>query len=375
MIRILIIYATAGTGHKKAALAVKEAFNEIGPDVSVEILDSLDYTTTFFKWSYPRFYIFLVNRVPLFWGWCYHILDNKIFYSLTSWIRHLTNWINSRRLAEYLKKENYDVIISTHFLAPDVISMEGRERIKSRLINVITDYRTHSLWIAKSADIYVVAHEKTKVDLISRYGIEEEKIKVLGIPIEPVFSKKKDKNELIKKHGIDKDLFTVLVGSGGFGVGPIIDLVKSFKGVSLAMQLLVVCGKNESLSIEVKGLQRDIRIPMKVYGYIDFMDELMELADVIVTKTGGMMSSESLSKDLPIIGIAPIPGQETRNYNILVESGVVLGVKDINEVPRIVERLCRDKALTKDLKIKIASIKRPDAAYNVARLALKVAGI
>jgi len=370
MRRILIIYATAGTGHKKAALAIKEAFSETARDVKVDIIDALDYTTRFFKWSYPRLYIFLVNRLPLVWGWGYYILDNKIFYSLTSWIRHLTNWINTRPLAAYLRRENYDVIISTHFMAPDVISMEGKKRIGSRLINVITDYRTHSLWIAKGVDVYVVAHEATKTDLISKYGIKENKIKIFGIPIEPVFSEKKDKGVLIEKHAIDRRLFTVLIGSGGFGVGPIIELVKSFKGVSLSIQLLVVCGKNEALSADIRSMQRLIGIPIKVYGYIDFMDELMEIADVIVTKTGGMMSSESLSKDLPIIGIAPIPGQETRNYNILLKSGVVLGARSVNNVPRIVERLYRDKALMEDLKTKIASIKRPDAARDIARCAL-----
>lgn len=370
--RILIIYTTAGTGHKKAAMAIKEAFDEINEGVSVDIIDSLDYTTPFFKFSYPRVYIFLVNRIPLFWGFGYYILNNKIFYGLVSWIRHLVNWINTRPLAKYLQGENYDIVISTHFLPPDVISMKGKKKIRSFLITVITDYRLHSFWVASGVDMYVVPHEETKRDLIVKYGIPEKRIKVLGMPIDPIFSKKKDKEKIIRALGIERDPFTVLIGSGGFGVGPIIDLVKSFKGISIPMQLLVVCGKNEPLSVSVKGLRGFIGLPITAYGYIDNMDELMEVSDVIVTKTGGMISSESLSKDLPIIAIAPIPGQETGNFNILVKSGVAIGVKGVKDVPDVITRLYKDKELMKDIKERIESVKRPEAVYNIARQALDI---
>ncbi len=368
--RVLIIYTTAGTGHKKAAFAIKKALDEIAGDVDVDIIDSLDYTNSFFRWSYPRIYIFLINRIPLIWGLAYYLLDNRIFYSLVSWLRHLTNWINSRPLARYLREQNYDVVISTHFLPPDVISMEGKRKIKSSLITVITDYRLHSFWIAKGTDLYVVAHEKTKDDLIQRYGIHEEKIKILGIPIDPLFSKSKDKDMLIDDLGIERGLFTVLIGSGGFGVGPIIGLVKSFKGITIPVQLLVVCGKNEPLRMEVESLQGYVGLPIKAYGYIDNMDELMELSDVIITKTGGMISSESLSKNLPLIAIAPIPGQETRNFNVLSQSGVALGAKDVKDAPGIVTSLYKDKGLTKDLEERIKFVRKPDAAYSIARLVL-----
>lgn len=370
--RVLIIYATAGTGHRKAAFAIKGAFDQIGGDVSVDIIDSLDYTNASFRWFYPRVYIFLVNRIPIIWGLGYYLLDNKIFYSLVSWIRHLTNWMNGRRLARYLHEQNYDIIITTHFLAPDVISIEGKDRIRSRLINVITDYRTHSFWVVKGVDVYVVGHNDTKNDLIRKYGIPEEKIRVLGIPVDPLFSEHKDKVRLCAELDIRKDLFTVLVGSGGFGVGPIIELVKSFKGISIPMQLLVVCGKNEPLCVETKNLEGDVGVTIKSYGFIDNMDELMEISDVIITKTGGMMSSEALSKNLPIISIASIPGQETRNFKVLVKSGVVLEAKDIKEVPGIVTNLYKDRGLMGSLKERIESVRRPEAAYNIARLALEL---
>lgn len=367
--RILVVYATAGTGHKKAALAIKKALDLIG-SADVDIIDSLDYASSFFKFSYPRFYIYMVNRIPFIWGIFYYLLDNKIFYGLVSWMRHLGNWINGRPLAKYLYEKNYDTIISTHFFAQDVIAMEGRDKISSQLINVITDYRTHSFWITDRTDTYVVAHLKTREDLMTKYSVASDKIKVMGIPIDPVFSKNKDKALISAKLGIRKGFFTVLIGSGGFGVGPIIELVKAFKGISVPAELLVVCGKNESLFNDVVALKEYVGIPMEVYGFVDNMDELMHISDVIVTKTGGMMSSEALSKGLPIIGISPIPGQETRNFNMLVENGVVFEAKESEDAPKIVERMYNDRELMAGLRIKIGLMNKTQAAYDIARLAL-----
>ena len=370
--KILIAYATAGAGHKKAAMAVKKAFDKIGGDCDVDIVDVLDYTTAFFRWTYPRIYIFMVNRIPSIWGSFYYILDNRIFYSLVSWIRHLTNWINTRPLAKYLGEKNYDVIVSTHFLLPDVISMEGKDKIRSYLINIMTDYRLHSFWISKGIDMYVVAHDMTKNDLVSKYGVREDKIKVLGIPIDPVFSESKNKEELITRLGIQKGLFTVLIGSGGFGVGPIAELVKSFKGISIPIQLLVVCGKNDALCLSVGNLQKDIGIPIKVYGFVDNMDELMEVSDLMITKMGGMLSSEALAKSIPMMSLAAIPGQETRNLDVLLQSKVVLTIKDVKDAPRLVTTLYKDSELREGLIKRIASIRRPDSAYNAARMALEI---
>jgi processive 1,2-diacylglycerol beta-glucosyltransferase len=205
-----------------------------------------------------------------------------------------------------------------------------------------------------------------------KYGVNAEKISVLGIPIDPVFSKRKGKEALVKKLGIKGELFTVLVGSGGFGVGPIEELVKAFKGISVPVELLVVCGKNEALRVAIEGAAKDIGVPMKVYGFVDNMDELMEVSDVIITKTGGLMSSEALAKDLPIIGIAPIPGQETRNFEILVRLGVVMDGKNVQEIPKIITDLYNDKALLSAIKEKIKEARKPEAARDIARLALGI---
>jgi processive 1,2-diacylglycerol beta-glucosyltransferase len=371
--RVLIIYATAGAGHLKAAMAVKKAFDGAGEAFDVDVVDSLKYMSAFFRWTYPRIYLFMVKRIPAAWGFGYYILDNKIVYALTAWLRHLTNWINSRALAGFLRERQYDVIVSTHFLANDVISMEGKKKIGARLINVVTDLRMHSFWYAEATDKYVVACELTKEELVDKYGVSGDKIEVLGIPIDPGFSKVMDKEALIDKIGIKRGLCTILVGSGGFGVGPIEELVRSFKGISIPVQLLVVCGKNDQLCLTVGGMEEEVGIPVKSYGFIDNMDELMEVSDIIVSKTGGMMSSEALAKSLPIIGISPIPGQEMRNFEILIKMGVALDGREISGIPGMVTALYADKARMDDMRQKIVNARRPNAAIDIARLAMDAA--
>lgn len=368
--KILIVYSTAGAGHKKAAFAIKKAFDEMGAGQNVDIVDALDHTSRFFKWTYPRIYIFMVNRIPYFWGIGYYLLDNRFVYSATSWIRHATNWINARPLARYLRQKDYDVIISTHFLPTDIISMEGKDKTRARLINVVTDFRMHSFWYASATDVYVVAHKLAREELVSRYRVSEEKIKVLGIPIDTVFSRSKGREELIDRLGLEKDLFTVLVGSGGFGVGPIAELVQAFNGIDIPMQLVIICGKNKPLLSTITNMKDTMSIPLKAFGFVDNMDEFMAASDIMISKTGGLMSSEALSKSLPIIGIAPIPGQETRNFDILKKSCAIIDGRDIAKIPKIVTNLYKNEDMMKTLKENIEAIKRPEAAKDIAELAL-----
>src|SRR3989338_1814577 len=147
--KILIVYATAGTGHKKAALAIKEALREIAPqDVQVSIIDSLDYTNVFFKWSYLKIYLLMVNKLPHLWGFLYYLTDNFCFNRAIMHLRRFNNWLNSKRLVEHLLSSKPDCIVSTHFFTSEVISnLKKRGLLKSRLITVVTDYRLHSWWI------------------------------------------------------------------------------------------------------------------------------------------------------------------------------------------------------------------------------------
>jgi len=143
MKNILVVYATAGIGHKKASLAIKKALDDMSPeDVEVSLIDALDYTNAFFKWSYLKSYLLMVNRLPLLWGLSYYITDNFYVNLLVSIFRRINNWMNSRPLERYLLQRRPDVIVSTHFFASEVVSnLKARGLLRSHLVTVVTDYK------------------------------------------------------------------------------------------------------------------------------------------------------------------------------------------------------------------------------------------
>ncbi|MFH1190139.1 MAG: glycosyltransferase [Candidatus Omnitrophota bacterium] len=372
MKKILIVYATAGIGHKKASMAVKAALDEMAPaDTEVRLIDALDYTNPFFKWTYLQMYLFMVNKTPTLWGLSYYLTDNPLVNVLVSKLRRLNNWANSKKLREFLRSWDPDVIISTHFFASEVIGdlkMKGLSR--ARLITIITDYRSHSWWIADKTDIYVVACEETKRDLI-RWGVEEPGIKVVGIPVEPVFSKPLDGKAILDKTGLEDDRLTALVIGGGFGVGPIEAIVKIIDGLSRPMQIIAVCGHNEELVKRLEALKPAFRDKMAVFGFVNNVYEYMEIADLLISKSGGITVSESLAKELPMVIIAPIIGQETRNSSFLTDHGAAVKVDKIEDLREALEKLSAHPERLISMRSEIQKVKKPAACYDVAKLAIE----
>lgn len=375
MKKILIAYATAGIGHKKAAIAVKKAFDEMHPpDTEIILIDALDYTNKFFKWAYLQSYLLMVNKLPTFWGLGYHLTDNRYLNIIISKIRRLNNWMNSRKFIRYLDQTNPDVIISTHFFASEVVAdLKRAGRCGSRLVTVITDYRLHSWWVAKGTDDYVVACDDIAAELPG-WGVSAGQIKVLGIPVEPVFSKKLDRQAVLKSTGLKDGIFTVLVIGGGFGVGPIEGIVKEVGKVEARLQVAVICGHNEALVSRIQALKSSTDKEIKVVGFVDNVYEYMDIADILISKSGGITVSESLAKELPMIVIAPIIGQETRNSEFIVKHNAAFRIDSVSELKAIVEELAANPKKAKSMKESIARIKKPMACYDVAKLATEDAG-
>lgn len=374
MSKILIVYATAGIGHKKAAVAVKKALDEIAPaGTEVTLIDALDYTPKFFKWSYLQLYLLAVNKLSSVWGFMYYLTDNFYANILVSRIRRLNNWMNSRRFEEYLKSSKPDAILSTHFFASEVAGcMIKKGALNSRLITVITDYRLHSWWVSACIDAYVVSSKDAEADLL-RWGVAPSKIKVLGIPAEPVFSRPLDKNAIYDKFGLKRGVFTILVIGGGFGVGPIEGIVKAIGGVSGQVQVIVVCGHNDDLVKKITSLKDILKIDIKTLGFIDNVYEYMEIANILISKSGGITVTESLDKELPMIVISPIPGQETRNSDFILNHGAAIKIEKAEELKNVIEDLMANPGKIQKMKESIRKIRMPYASYDIAKLALESA--
>jgi processive 1,2-diacylglycerol beta-glucosyltransferase len=371
--KVLVLYATAGIGHKKASLAVKQALDEIAPkDAEVTIKDSLDLTNRFFKWAYLKSYLLMVGKLPTFWGMSYYLTDNRYVNIVVSKLRRMNNWLNSGALRKHLVDTKYDVIVSTHFFGSEVIAdMKSSGVLRSRLITVVTDYRLHSWWVANGTDMYVVGCEEARGDIL-RWGVDPSRVKVLGIPAEPIFSKQLDKEAIRQKAGLKKGVPTILVIGGGFGVGPIMGIVRLIKDLPEDLQLLVVCGHNESLVKQLEAVKAGMKHDMHVFGFVQNVYDYMEVADVLISKSGGITVTESLAKDLPLVVIAPIIGQETRNSDFLLANGAARKADKVSDLEGILRDLMDHPEKIKAMREAIGRIRKPNACYDIAKLALEI---
>lgn len=371
--KALIVYAKAGAGHKRAAEAVFSAFKRRGEDKDVGIVDCLEYTNSWFKYLYPNVYIFLVRFLSPIWAIIYYSLDKRSVYSLIRPFRRINNHLVTQRFTKYLKTERPKVVISTQFFASEVVAaLKKKQELDTTLISVITDFGAHTFWESEDVDFFIVASEDTKGDLLLRH-IPEEKIKVLGIPVEPPLLEEFNQAQLRDQLGLERSLFTVLIVGGGFGVGPIRELVYSLDGLSDEMrdrvQLVVVCSQNKKLYGEMKGIAPKLKINTMIFGFVPDLYKMMKASEVIISKSGGLTTAEALASGLPMIIISPIPGQESKNCDLLVKNGAAMRIARPVEVKEVIEKLINTPDKLEKMRQNCLSLSRPDSADDIAALA------
>ncbi len=370
--RILVVHASAGAGHRKAAESIHKAFETLShTECSVELVNVLDLTNAFFKWSYEQSYLWMITRATWLWGFGYYWFDTPWMRLPVSILRRVLNRLNSGSFTRYLEREKYDVIISTHFLATEIMDdLKRRKRIHAQLITVVTDLGAHAFWILPNVDYYIAGVEATRRDLEKR-GIKKEKIKVLGIPIRESFARGKDLGKLGERMGLKEGVFTILLIGGGFGVGPIVQITEQLS--SLPIQLLVVCGKNETLYQELVQKSLSAAVMLKPFGYVDNIDELMTVSDCVITKSGGLTVSEALASHLPLVVIDPIPGQERKNCEVVVGGGAGVEAKNPQAVRMTVQDFIQHPEKLQKMREKAKELARPSAARDIAELAVHLA--
>ncbi len=369
MRKVLVVYATAGFGHMKAAIAVKEALEKIKPkNTEIKLINSIDYTTPFFKKFYPSSYSFLVTHLPAIWGFFYYLLDNRVIYFIISPFKNLIEWLNTRKLQKFVLEYEPNIIISTQFLASAVISRTKNKSPETKLITVVTDYMPHSFWVSDS-DLFVVASEDTKKYLES-WGIDKKKIKILGIPILPQFTKKGSKESLRKKFGLKEGIFTIFLSGGGFGMGPIMKMLNILNNIKSKIQVIVLCGNNKRLYERVTAMQSDLKFPVHILKFVNNVYDYMGVSDILITKAGGIITTEALAKELPMLFAASIPGQETRNSNYLERKGAAIKIENLDKLKGIIDDFAGNPRKLARLRKSIRRIRRPNACYDIAKLAL-----
>ena len=357
--KILIIYATAGAGHRRAAEALAQEFEKT--DHQVTLVDCLDYTSSLYKVSYSKGYTFLVSKIPWLWAFAFGLLDLPFMSPVMRFSRRLQNIFNTKKLENYLIEEKFDYIFSTHFLTNEVAGyLKIKGKIGSHIVSIVTDFDVHRIWLAKGVDTYCVASDWTKKKL-AILDIPDENIVVTGIPTDEKFTRHDDIAALKRKLGLDDDLFTVLIATGSFGFGPIEKIIQLLPG----MQIIVVCGHNKALYERLSKKPKDL---VKVCGLVNNMDELMAVSDAMITKPGGLSISEALVSGLPMIFFNAIPGQETNNIKVLKEYGIGISNCPIEEMAKVLNGLRISEEDLQEAKENIKKLAQPDAAGNIVNL-------
>ena len=361
---ILILHATAGAGHTRAAQAVAAALQPSGR--SHRVVDTLECTSALFRRMYVKSYIDLVQKAPELWGYFYDKSDVvSAPNSKRARVRLAFDKLNTRSFKALLEETKPEVILCTHFLPLELLSdLKGRGKLTTPVHAVITDVSPHAFWVYPHIDHYHVATPSAAREL-ARKGFPAGRISVTGIPVDPIFAQRTPAPAARAKLGLPEKS-TVLLLSGGFGIGPMQQMLASFAGSRSVLSLVVVAGKNAELEKECQALAAKLPIPVKVYGFVSNMHELMDAADLIVTKPGGLTTTEILAKGKPMALVAPIPGQEQRNCEYLLEEGAAVRLYDVGDTAHYLEKWLGDESRMKRMAAAARAIAQPDAAKTIA---------
>jgi processive 1,2-diacylglycerol beta-glucosyltransferase len=371
--KVLVLSASAGAGHVRAAQALERAFIDLNAAEEVRHIDALDYTNKLFRNLYTKAYLDLVNTTPDLFGWLYDRLDKPW---KSDRLLQAFDKLNTRPLVRLLREYRPEILICTHFLPSEIISLlKARERLAYRQAIVVTDFDAHAMWLCNHYERYFVALDETRVYLTT-LGIPAEKVSVTGIPIDPVFAQAKDKRAMRDKHGLKQDRATILVSAGGFGVGPIDTLIRSLLQLRNKAQVIAICGRNQELKGRLDQIAArlvpDNPVALKVVGYTMEMDELMAASDLALGKPGGLTTSEALAKGLVFVVVNPIPGQEERNADHLLEAGAAIRCNNLPVLAYKIDLLLDDPARFAAMQANARRLARPRAAYEIVNKLLEL---
>lgn len=364
--KVLILSASVGAGHLRAAEALEKAFNQSGSAEEVKNIDVLNYTNPLFRRLYGKAYLDMVNTMPEVLGWMYDSLDKPWENERR---RLALDRLNTQPLISLLKKEKPDLAVCTHFLPSEIISwLKAKGKISFPQAIVVTDFDAHAMWLCHHYEHYFVALEETKIHL-AKLGIPADKLTVSGIPIDPLFAEPKDKQAMRDKYGLDKDKLTIMVSAGGFGVGNIEHLLSALSELQTSAQVIAVCGRNNDLKTKLEKLAAEKlnndRVRFLPIGFTREMDEYMSASDLIVGKPGGLTTSEAMAKNLVFVVVNPIPGQEERNSDHLLEKGCAIKCNNLPVLAYKIDELVKDKARFETMKANVSNFARPNASREI----------
>lgn len=372
--RVLLLSATSGAGHVRAAQALEKAFLARG-DCTVEHIDALRYVSKLFQRVYDKAYISMVRRAPELMGLLYERTDQP-------WRRMrprlALDRLNTGPMIRLLKRVQPDLCVATHFLPAEIIAwLIAKKRLRAHNAIVVTDYDVHAMWLCRTVDRYYVANQEA-AEYLAHIAVPREKLRVTGIPIDPLFGVAASREEARKHIGLDERATLILISAGGYGVGPVEQLVKDLLELQRPWQIVAIAGKAEKMRKRLEELAKDAgklssgAARLCAVGFTTEMDKYMAAADLMVGKAGGLTTSEALARTLPMALIEPIPGQEERNADHLLEAGAAIRCNNLPAAAWKIATLLDDTVRLNGMREAARKLGKPGAASAIAKDALRL---
>lgn len=373
MRKILIFYASYGGGHLSAANSIKQYIDENFDGFDTELVDCMLYVNKSINKITTAAYKEMAKKFPWAWGEVYR-------HSQRGTIAHISSTANNlmaRKLLKLLKETTPDIIISTHPFGSQMVSyLKRKALVDCKLATIMTDFAPHEQWLVgkEQVDYFFVSHEKMRQSLID-VGISENKVFATGIPLSNRFLTHYNKLEIMNSFELNPDKKVILFfGGGEFGLGreQTIKILKSFILHSVNHQIVAIAGKNDKMKLSFDKLVSKMQAEdiVKVLPYTDKVPELMSISDLVVTKPGGLTTTESLASGLPIVAINPIPGQEEENAKFLEKSGVAIWLKKQDDFDAVIADLLSDEQKLHQMRVNTKLLAKKNSTRDICNIIL-----
>lgn len=374
MKKVLIFYASYGGGHLSAANSIKQCIDENFSDFETELIDCMLYVNKPINKITTTAYKELAKKFPWAWGEVYS-------HSQKGPIAHISSTANNlmaRKLLKLLKEYNPDIIISTHPFGSQMVSyLKRKALVDCKLATIMTDFAPHEQWLVgkEQVDYFFVSHEKMRQQLIND-DIPENKVFATGIPLSNKFLMHYNKVNIMNSLGLNPDKKVILFfGGGEFGLGreQTIKILQSFILNCKNHQIVAIAGKNPKMkeAFDKLVLEKNAQDIVKVLAYTNQVPELMSISDLVVTKPGGLTTTESLASGLPMVIINPIPGQEEENADFLEKSGVAVWIKKKDDFDAVISNLLSDEQKLHQMKINTKLLAKKNSTRDICNIILK----
>lgn len=372
--KILIFYASYGGGHLNAAKSIHEFLKKHYKEHDVELIDCMKYVNKTIEKMTTKAYNEMAKKVPWAWGRIYSDSQKGPLAHITS----RSNKIMAIKLLKLLREKKPDLIISTHPFGSQMCSyLKRKKKISAKIATIMTDFAPHDQWLVGSdyTDFYFVAHEEMKQYLISK-GINKQKVYATGIPLSSRFLVSYDKEKICSELNFNpKKKIILFFGGGEFGLGKsrTIEIFESFVKYCSEMQIIAVAGKNEKMRTAFENIvvQYKRNDSIRIFEYTSQVPEFMSISDLVVTKPGGLTTTESLASHLPMIIINPIPGQEEENAEFLQKNGIAVWIKKDDIELEVLENIFSHPDVLKNMKENTKKLAKLHSTKNICEILLK----